>query len=127
MGSSSGLLQHQQQQQCRRQQQQPGPVLCFVLLQEQVVECVVQAPVVFGELESLDLSGLGLGDAGAVAMAEVLKGNPALGELSLADNGIGQEGAAALADALQHNTALQVSGGGRGWRQRVLQCGREGR
>jgi len=48
-----------------------------------------------------------IGDAGAVALAEALKGNKTLKDLHLDSNRIGDKGAAALAAALAANDTLQ--------------------
>jgi len=57
-------------------------------------------------LETLDLTGNNIGDAGAEMLAVVLERNTALKELKLESNGIGSEGAAKLATALETNSAL---------------------
>ena len=49
----------------------------------------------------------GIGDRGATAVAEALKGNTVLTELYMGGNMIGDTGAAAIADALKGNSALK--------------------
>ena len=57
-------------------------------------------------VEALGALG-GIGDTGALALAEGLKANTSLWELSLSSNRIGDSGALALAEALKANTSLQ--------------------
>ena len=57
---------------------------------------------------TLNLDSNNIGDIGARAIAEALKGNTALTRLSLNYNNIGDIGAAALAEMLKGNTALTV-------------------
>eukprot|EP00775_Hariotina_reticulata_P007881 gene7881-8077_t len=76
--------------------------------EDDVIDSVVRAPLLFEEMDSLDLSGLVMGDDGAAAMGKVLQQNPALRRCVLADNKIGEAGAAALAEALAVNTTLQL-------------------
>lgn len=85
------------------------PTLVFVVTQDDVVDCMVRAPLLFQELDTLDLSGLGIGDEGARGMAKVLEENPAVRRVVLADNKIGEEGGAALAAAITLNNTVQVS------------------
>lgn len=73
-----------------------------------MVDSMVKAPLLFQELDTLDLTGLGIADAGARSFAKVLEQSPALRRAVLADNKIGEESGAALAAALTHNTTLQV-------------------
>ena len=54
----------------------------------------------------LRLYGNQIGDKGAIAIAEALKVNGALTELSLGSNRLGDQGATAIADALKVNGAL---------------------
>ncbi|KAJ0407911.1 hypothetical protein P43SY_009198 [Pythium insidiosum] len=70
-----------------------------------IVECLL-ASVATARCTTLDISHNALGDEGAVEMARLLRGYPALTRLDLSFNDIGDEGAAALADALQVNTTL---------------------
>lgn len=84
------------------------PTLVFVVTQEDVVDSMVKAPLLFHELDTLDLTGLGIADAGAMGMARVLEQSPGLRRVVLADNKIGEEGGAALAAAMTLNTTLQV-------------------
>lgn len=58
-------------------------------------------------LETLDLGGCELGDAGTVALATALRSNLALRTLNLQGNGIGAEGAHALASMLRINPSLR--------------------
>jgi Ran GTPase-activating protein (RanGAP) involved in mRNA processing and transport len=69
---------------------------------------MVQSTLLFGELDTLDLAGLGIGDEGAKEMAKTLSQNPNMRRCNLADNKIGEEGGSALAAALALNTSLQV-------------------
>jgi hypothetical protein len=69
---------------------------------------MVQSPLLFEELDTLDLAGLGIEDQGATEMAKTLSRNPNMRRCILADNKIGEEGGAALAAALAVNTSLQV-------------------
>ncbi|GBF95349.1 hypothetical protein Rsub_07777 [Raphidocelis subcapitata] len=85
----------------------PGPRLLLVVCQSDAAAALARVPEVLGEMDTLDLSGLGLGNAGACDVAETLKADPPLRRLVLADNGIGLEGAAALAEALRTNSTLQ--------------------
>jgi hypothetical protein len=87
------------------------PCLVLVVVQDSCVSCMTQAPLLFEELDTLDLAGLGIGDEGAASMASTLRQNPALRRCNLADNAIGEDGAAALSAALAVNTALQVRAG----------------
>ena len=64
-----------------------------------------RAPMTAG-LCVLDLSGLGLGDAGIAALAPCLARAPYLRSLSLADNRVRDPGAAELAAALKLNSGL---------------------
>eukprot|EP00878_Enallax_costatus_P015592 GHUV01016332.1.p1 GENE.GHUV01016332.1~~GHUV01016332.1.p1 ORF type:complete len:227 (+),score=95.03 GHUV01016332.1:27-683(+) len=84
------------------------PTLVFVVTQEDVIDSMVKAPMLFQELDTLDLTGLSIADAGALSMAKVLEHSPAVRRVVLADNKIGEEGGAALAAALTLNTTLQV-------------------
>jgi hypothetical protein len=84
------------------------PMLVFVVTQEDVVKCMVKSPLLFPELDTLDLTGLGIGDEGAAGMAKALEQNPAVRRVVLADNKIGEEGGAALGAALTLNDTLQV-------------------
>lgn len=68
----------------------------------------LQVPLFFDELDTLDLTGLGVGDEGATALRDVLCQNPPLSRLVLTDNGLSKEGAVALADALESNSNLKV-------------------
>ena len=61
-------------------------------------------------LTKLDLTYEVIGDEGAKALAEALRGNTGLRELDLWGNGIGDAGAAALAEALRGNTGLTELG-----------------
>jgi len=92
------------------------PCLVFVVEQQDCVSCMVQSPLLFDELDTLDLGGLGIGDEGAAGMAKTLSQNPNTRRCVLSDNKIGEEGGAALAAALAVNTSLQVTaeGGRRG-------------
>lgn len=69
---------------------------------------MVQSPLLFGDLDTLDLAGLGIGDEGAKEMAKIFSQNPNMRRCNLADNKIGEEGGSALAAALALNTSLQV-------------------
>lgn len=84
------------------------PCLVLVVVQDDCVTCMAQAPLLFRELDTLDLAGLGVADEGAATIAKTLAQNPPLRRCILADNRIGEEGGAALADALAVNTSLQV-------------------
>uniref|UniRef100_A0A383V493 RING-type domain-containing protein n=1 Tax=Tetradesmus obliquus TaxID=3088 RepID=A0A383V493_TETOB len=84
------------------------PMLVFVVTQEDVVNCMVKSPLLFPELDTLDLTGLGIGDEGAAGMARVLEQNPAVRRVVLTDNKIGEEGGASLGAALTLNDTLQV-------------------
>jgi hypothetical protein len=70
---------------------------------------MVKSPLLFPELDTLDLTGLGIGDEGAAEMARVLEQNPAVRRVVLTDNKIGEEGGASLGAALTLNDTLQVS------------------
>jgi hypothetical protein len=83
-------------------------MLVFVVTQEDVVKCMVKSPLLFPELDTLDLTGLGIGDEGAAEMARVLEQNPAVRRVVLTDNKIGEEGGASLGAALTLNDTLQV-------------------
>ena len=56
----------------------------------------------------LRLSGTGIGDSDANALAEAIKVNTALTKLNLFDNSIGDAGASALAEALKMNKTLMA-------------------
>jgi hypothetical protein len=84
------------------------PCLVFVVEQQECTNCMVQSPLLFEELDTLDLAGLGIGDEGATAMAKTLAQNPNMRRCVLSDNKIGEEGGSALAEALAVNTSLQV-------------------
>lgn len=56
-------------------------------------------------LTELYMGGNMIGDSGAAAIADALKGNGALKELYLFNNRIGNSGAASIAEALKHNIA----------------------
>ena len=49
-----------------------------------------------------------LGDAGAIALAEILKQNTTLEQLAIQDHNIGDKGAIALAEAIKHNTTVRL-------------------
>ena len=49
-----------------------------------------------------------LGDAGAIALAEILKQNTTLEPLAIQDHNIGDKGAIALAEGLKHNTTVRL-------------------
>jgi Ran GTPase-activating protein (RanGAP) involved in mRNA processing and transport len=57
-------------------------------------------------LRSLDITGQGIGDAGAFLLAHALRGNRALRSLRLDDNGITFDGFEALAQAMQANESV---------------------
>eukprot|EP01094_Clydonella_sp_ATCC50884_P017423 TRINITY_DN3032_c0_g1_i1.p1 TRINITY_DN3032_c0_g1~~TRINITY_DN3032_c0_g1_i1.p1 ORF type:complete len:225 (-),score=38.32 TRINITY_DN3032_c0_g1_i1:367-1041(-) len=59
-------------------------------------------------LTHLHIKRKGIGDEGAVRLADALGGNTALEGLYLALNNIGDEGASRLADCLRHSTALKI-------------------
>jgi Ran GTPase-activating protein (RanGAP) involved in mRNA processing and transport len=61
-----------------------------------------------GVLRSLDISTNGIGDDGAIAIAESLKINAALTSLDLHACSIGDKGATALADMLADNFTLET-------------------
>lgn len=84
------------------------PCLVFVVEQQECTNCMVQSPLLFEELDTLNLAGLGIGDEGATAMAKTLAQNPNMRRCVLSDNKIGEEGGSALAEALTVNTSLQV-------------------
>lgn len=84
------------------------PCLVFVVEQQECTGCMVQTPLLFEELDTLNLSGLGIGDEGAAGMAKTLTQNPNMRRCVLSDNKIGAEGGAALAASLAINTNLQV-------------------
>lgn len=85
---------------------------------------MVQTPLLFDELDTLNLSGLGIGDEGAGGMAKTLGLNPSLRRCVLSDNKIGEVGGAALAAALAVNTSLQVGVGVLGvWSCLCWACG----
>ena len=48
-----------------------------------------------------------IGDAGAIALAEILKHNTTLKQLDIRNNNIGDKGAIALADSLKYNSAVR--------------------
>jgi hypothetical protein len=85
------------------------PCLVFVVEQQECTNCMVQTPLLFEDLDTLNLSGLGIGDEGAAGMAKTLTQNPNMRRCVLSDNKIGAEGGAALAASLAVNTNLQVS------------------
>eukprot|EP01063_Lacrimia_lanifica_P022643 TRINITY_DN3017_c0_g1_i1.p1 TRINITY_DN3017_c0_g1~~TRINITY_DN3017_c0_g1_i1.p1 ORF type:complete len:440 (+),score=205.66 TRINITY_DN3017_c0_g1_i1:131-1450(+) len=58
------------------------------------------------DLRELNLRHSGLGDKGAIALAETLKVNKTITELSLVDNWITPHGGAALLEAIQVNTLI---------------------
>ncbi|KAJ3339617.1 hypothetical protein HDU93_007944 [Gonapodya sp. JEL0774] len=60
-----------------------------------------------GQVTILDLTLYGLGDAGAVHLASVLRHNVTLRTLCLANNKIQDVGGVAIADALQVNTGIR--------------------
>ena len=66
---------------------------------------VVKA-IVGGSAVSVSKPNAHINDFGAAAIADALKGNTALAELSLPGNAIGDIGATAVVDALKNNTAL---------------------
>ena len=70
---------------------------------------VLSQPYVGAQLRFLGLSRNGIGDRGAVAVAEHLStsATPLLEHTELRDNGIGDIGALALAHALQHTRNLR--------------------
>jgi len=78
----------------------------------------------------LSLAGNNIGNAGAVAVAALLKEGCAIRRLSLRDNGIGDAGAHALAAALAVNTSLEeldlwgnsITGAGKGALLAVANC-----
>ncbi len=59
-------------------------------------------------IKTLDLTGAGCGNAGAKAVAAVLKENAAIEEVKFNANNISNEGAKAIADAVKHNFTLQT-------------------
>jgi hypothetical protein len=87
----------------------------FVVEQQDCVKWMVQSPLLFEEMDTLDLAGLGIGDEGAAGMAKTLSLNPNLRRCILSDNKIGEEGGAALAASLAVNTCLQVGPLRKGW------------
>ncbi len=58
------------------------------------------------KLTTLDLGSNSIGEAGALAIAESLKGNTTLTSLNLYNNEIGEAGARAIAESLKGNTTL---------------------
>ena len=58
-------------------------------------------------VKTIDLSKNSIGDLGAVALARAIKINTKLQEIHLFENNIGDAGAVALADAIKINTKLQ--------------------
>ena len=58
-------------------------------------------------LQQLNISGNSIGQGGATALAEMLKENTTLQQLNISGNSIGQGGATALAEMLKENTTLQ--------------------
>ena len=58
------------------------------------------------DLQVLNLRHCGLGDKGAIALAECLKVNQNITELSLVDNWITAKGGDALLEAIRHNTLI---------------------
>lgn len=54
------------------------------------------------------MSSNNINDAGAKALAEMLKGNTTLESLELNSNGIEYDGAVAIAEAIVENTSLKV-------------------
>ncbi|GLE02982.1 hypothetical protein PINS_up011861 [Pythium insidiosum] len=70
-----------------------------------IVECLL-ASAATARCTTLDISHNALGDEGAVEIARLLRGFPALTRLDLSFNEIGDDGAVALADALQANATL---------------------
>ena len=95
----------------------PPTVLALVLTQDEAATWRLRLPRLFvpthGGMESLDLSGLGIGDAGAAAAAREMLADAANGppvrRFVLADNAIGADGARALAGAIEG-----IGGGGGG-------------
>ena len=79
--------------------------------------------------ESVDLCGVGIGDAGATKLAGMLRENETVTTMNLRFNQIGDEGARALADGLRENetvTTMRLSNnriGNEGARWR-MGCGR---
>ena len=61
----------------------------------------------FAKLKSLDLSGSGIGDKGAMALAPALKAFSGLESLSLQCNQLGEDAARALTPALRSLTGLK--------------------
>jgi Leucine Rich repeat len=59
------------------------------------------------KVRGLYLSNNGISDVGAAAIAELLRGDKIVEDVTLAWNDIGADGMAALADALRHNTTLR--------------------
>ena len=55
----------------------------------------------------LDISGMSLGERGALAVAEVLKYNTTLTNLDMSRNSVGEKGALAMAEVLKHNKTLR--------------------
>ena len=49
-----------------------------------------------------------IGDAGAIALAEILKQNTTLEQLAIQNHSIGDKGAVALAEAIKHNTTVRL-------------------
>ena len=56
---------------------------------------------------NLNLSHIGIGDKGAIAIAKALKTNSTLQKIDLGINQIGAKGASAIANALKINFTLQ--------------------
>jgi hypothetical protein len=68
-----------------------------------VLEAIAQAGA--GSTE-VDLSGAGIGNAGATQLADMLRDNATVTAMSFAVNRIGDEGARALADGLEENATV---------------------
>ena len=49
-----------------------------------------------------------IGEAGAIALAEILKQNTTLEQLAIQNHNIGDKGAVALAEAIKHNTTVRL-------------------
>lgn len=49
----------------------PGPKLLFVVCQTDAAACLARVPDILGDMDTLDLGGLGLGNAGAQDLAQV--------------------------------------------------------
>lgn len=76
-----------------------------------VCMCLQCASAGSNVLTYLDLAQNGIGDKGAVALAEALKLNTTILKLDLSGNAIDVDGAAALADAIALNETLEVGEG----------------